>query len=80
VGIVQPKDGVIVHGLFLDAGQWDNEHKILVDPNPGKRSVSFYVILYFFHAYELQDPHLFAAAVYYGCKECMKAAGHSIIF
>lgn len=31
-----PLDGVIVHGLFLDAGRWDLLKAKLVDPNPGK--------------------------------------------
>ncbi|XP_069668946.1 dynein axonemal heavy chain 6 isoform X3 [Periplaneta americana] len=35
-GIEYPKDGVLIHGLFLDAGRWDKEKMILVDPNPGE--------------------------------------------
>ncbi|GJQ70897.1 hypothetical protein Trydic_g814 [Trypoxylus dichotomus] len=31
-----PKDGVIIHGLFLDAGRWDMRKMKLVDPNPGE--------------------------------------------
>ncbi|XP_022919976.1 dynein axonemal heavy chain 6 [Onthophagus taurus] len=34
--LVYPKDGVIVHGLFLDAGRWDMRTMCLVDPNPGE--------------------------------------------
>lgn len=30
-----PTDGVIVHGLFIDAGRWDPKVRRLVDPNPG---------------------------------------------
>lgn len=30
-----PQDGVIIHGLFCDAGRWDINKMILVDPNPG---------------------------------------------
>jgi hypothetical protein len=34
--IVEPKDGVIIHGLFLDGGKWDTENMILIDPHPGE--------------------------------------------
>lgn len=30
-----PTDGVIVHGVFLDAGRWDMEKMKLVDAKPG---------------------------------------------
>lgn len=31
-----PTDGVIIHGLFIDAGRWDPKVHRLVDPNPGE--------------------------------------------
>lgn len=31
-----PEDGVIIHGLFVDAGRWLQEQNILVDAKPGK--------------------------------------------
>ncbi|XP_023013028.2 dynein heavy chain at 16F isoform X2 [Leptinotarsa decemlineata] len=31
-----PKDGVVIHGLFIDAGRWDMDLKQLVDPKPGE--------------------------------------------
>ena len=31
-----PADGVLVHGIFLDAGQWDRKRRFLIDPLPGK--------------------------------------------
>ncbi|CAH1962386.1 unnamed protein product [Acanthoscelides obtectus] len=34
--LVHPQDGVIIHGLFLDAGRWDLSMMKLVDPNPGE--------------------------------------------
>ena len=43
--IVQPEDGVIVHGLFLDAGRWDSEKMTLADPYPGKKFDSFLLFL-----------------------------------
>uniref|UniRef100_A0A1Y1M8U6 Uncharacterized protein n=6 Tax=Photinus pyralis TaxID=7054 RepID=A0A1Y1M8U6_PHOPY len=30
-----PLDGVLIHGLFVDAGLFDNLSMTLVDPNPG---------------------------------------------
>lgn len=35
-GVHQPKDGVFIHGLFLEAARWDYDLKILADPNPGE--------------------------------------------
>lgn len=34
--LTSPVDGVIIHGLFIDAGRWDPKVRRLVDPNPGK--------------------------------------------
>nr|XP_034190797.1 dynein heavy chain 6, axonemal [Osmia lignaria] len=31
-----PKDGVLIHGLFIDAGRWDFESMLLVDANIGE--------------------------------------------
>ncbi|XP_050294811.1 dynein axonemal heavy chain 6 [Anthonomus grandis grandis] len=39
-----PSDGVLVHGLFLDAGRWDMRTMKLVDPKPGEINPSFPVI------------------------------------
>ena len=37
-----PKDGVLVHGLFIEAARWDDEKMILADAVPGQMtSVSF---------------------------------------
>ncbi|XP_034255936.1 dynein heavy chain 6, axonemal isoform X2 [Thrips palmi] len=35
-GVHQPKDGVFIHGLFLEAARWDYDQKMLADPNPGE--------------------------------------------
>lgn len=40
-----PKDGVIVHGIFLDAGRWDIKNMVLVDPNPGEINPAMPAIL-----------------------------------
>lgn len=34
--LVAPKDGVIVHGLFVDAGRFDLSEMMLVDAKPGE--------------------------------------------
>lgn len=34
--LISPEDGVIVHGLYGDAGRWDLRTMKLVDPLPGE--------------------------------------------
>ncbi|KAJ8983479.1 hypothetical protein NQ317_014937 [Molorchus minor] len=34
--IQRPDDGMIIHGLFIDAGRWDMKAMKLVDPKPGE--------------------------------------------
>lgn len=31
-----PEDGVLIHGLYLDAGKWDEKFKVLIDANKGE--------------------------------------------
>ena len=33
--LVRPPDGVLVHGLFLEAARWDFRRMQLADPEPG---------------------------------------------
>lgn len=40
-----PEDGVIVHGLFIDAGRWDFQFMILVDANKGEMIETTILIL-----------------------------------
>ena len=35
-GLKQPEDGVIIHGLFIDAGRWDFQANVLVDAKKGE--------------------------------------------
>ncbi|XP_066588945.1 dynein axonemal heavy chain 6 [Prorops nasuta] len=35
-GLKEQTDGVYIHGLFIDAGKWDFQFKILVDANTGE--------------------------------------------
>ncbi|XP_012153033.2 dynein heavy chain at 16F [Megachile rotundata] len=39
-----PEDGVLIHGLFIDAGRWDFESMFLVDANIGEMHPSLPVI------------------------------------
>lgn len=32
----QPADGVLIHGLFLDAARWDMRNMIIAIQNPGE--------------------------------------------
>ncbi len=31
-----PEDGVLVHGLFIEAARWDDERMLLADALPGQ--------------------------------------------
>lgn len=42
--LVAPQDGVIVHGLFLDAGRWSKNRMLLVDAKPGKDICFFFFV------------------------------------
>ena len=33
--LVSPKDGILVHGLFMDGFRWDDEEMVLTDSLPG---------------------------------------------
>lgn len=35
-GLETPEDGVLIHGLAIDAGRWDFKSMLLVDANIGK--------------------------------------------
>ncbi|XP_048507335.1 dynein axonemal heavy chain 6 [Athalia rosae] len=39
-----PQDGVLIHGLFLDAGKWDFQFMVLVDANKGEMNPSLPVL------------------------------------
>lgn len=34
--ILQPEDGVIVHGLFMEAMRWDDDNMTVLDSLPGE--------------------------------------------
>lgn len=39
VGVFQlpyPEDGVLVHGMFMDASRWDNKEMVIEDALPGQ--------------------------------------------
>ncbi|XP_031781103.1 dynein heavy chain 6, axonemal isoform X1 [Nasonia vitripennis] len=39
-----PQDGILAHGLFVDAGKWDTKFKILVDASRGEMNPALPVI------------------------------------
>uniref|UniRef100_A0A8C5NZ98 Dynein, axonemal, heavy chain 6 n=1 Tax=Jaculus jaculus TaxID=51337 RepID=A0A8C5NZ98_JACJA len=36
VGLPSPEDGVLVHGMFMDASRWDDKHMVIEDALPGQ--------------------------------------------
>lgn len=40
-GMHAPEDGVIIHGLFVDAGRWSEQQMKLVDAKPGMLNYCF---------------------------------------
>lgn len=44
--LISPEDGVLVHGLFVDAGKWDMKLKKLIDPLPGEMNPSLPAMLF----------------------------------
>ncbi|XP_076263714.1 dynein heavy chain at 16F [Rhynchophorus ferrugineus] len=49
-----PEDGVLVHGLFVDAGRWDMKSMKLVDPKPGEINPQF-PVMYMLPKTEMPD-------------------------
>ncbi|XP_011495537.1 PREDICTED: dynein heavy chain 6, axonemal [Ceratosolen solmsi marchali] len=40
-----PEDGVLIHGLFIDAGKWDSKTQVLVDASKGEMNPPLPVVL-----------------------------------
>lgn len=77
-----PEDGVLVHGIFMDASRWDNEEMVIEDALPGEMNPELPVVHFEPQQNYEPDPTLYHAPLYKtGARAgTLSTTGHSTNF
>lgn len=59
-----PEDGVLVHGMFMDASRWDNDEMVIEDALPGQMNPMLPVVHFEPQQHYEPSPTLYQAPLY----------------
>lgn len=60
----EPKDGVLVHGMFMDSSRWDDENMVIEDALPRVMNTMLPVVHFEPQQSYIPDPDLYHAPLY----------------
>lgn len=60
----EPKDGVLVHGMFLDSGRWDDDNMVIEDALPRVMNAMLPVVHFEPRQNYVPEPDLYHAPLY----------------
>lgn len=60
----KPKDGVLVHGMFLDSARWDNDNMVIEDALPRVMNTMLPVVHFEPQQNYVPEPDLYHAPLY----------------
>ncbi|XP_029013318.1 dynein axonemal heavy chain 6 isoform X2 [Betta splendens] len=78
----EPEDGVLVHGMFMDASRWDDEHMVIEDALPRVMNPMLPVVHFEPQRGYVSEPDLYAAPLYKTSARAgtLSTTGHSTNF
>ncbi|XP_036606051.1 dynein heavy chain 6, axonemal [Trichosurus vulpecula] len=77
-----PEDGVLVHGMFMDASRWDDENMVIEDALPGQMNPMLPVVHFEPHQNYEPTPSLYHSPLYKTAARAgtLSTTGHSTNF
>ncbi|XP_069092738.1 dynein axonemal heavy chain 6 isoform X2 [Pleurodeles waltl] len=77
-----PMDGVLVHGMFMDACRWDDEDMVVEDALPGQMNPELPVVLFEPRQNYIPQPSLYSSPLYKTATRAgtLSTTGHSTNF
>ncbi|KAK7883891.1 hypothetical protein WMY93_027014 [Mugilogobius chulae] len=78
----EPKDGVLVHGMFMDSSRWDHENMVIADALPREMNSMLPVVHFEPQQNYVPDPELYQAPLYKTSARAgtLSTTGHSTNF
>ncbi|KAK7929355.1 hypothetical protein WMY93_005750 [Mugilogobius chulae] len=82
IQLPEPKDGVLVHGMFMDASRWDDEKMVIADALPREMNSMLPVVHFEPQQNYVPDPELYQAPLYKTSARAgtLSTTGHSTNF